>query len=925
MGKIKRNVLIMGLCALALCLTLLGVVSVFPANAASETNTVIDENFNRTDSEQDWVANSFDIYRENFSLQYGNSEFGDGLVLTKYKIEKSCTVSYKVKIYGSGSYSGLGLQWVGLQLGLENLSIGTSQAGAMFVSYHNGHTGLMDHEDGSKPNLTNESLTANKTYPGGICTYGRDGGTACVELELTRRDPNAENGKDAAGRVLYDVAYRVWKDGAQRPDSALNWNNKGVGADGYLAFGGIIEASTYLRIYDFKIKEGQEVVFDAEFDQNIDEQIGGRTATWCARDIPLTDCAIAADSYVDTKDVTTGILMSATQLAVDPYVYKQFDLSFDADCSALAEGASFGVGFGLSTLSKLPDELNYIGVKGLADGKWKFVMTYGGKDRASSVAFDSFPAGVQKMRFEGFYDGSVKVTFGGESETFKGIDFVGNFALATLGTVASGVKFDNVVLSVTAKKTTDGVAEDRAIDFSGTRKIKDGETVYEITYIDSSKWYSGTNVRLARDGGKYVQFASSTDTSAFGPRSRYDEFICRFSVTASQNRSVVPNGAAIGLSFGRRSFYSGNTASAGFFFEKTSDGMQMRIYNASSEQARNGVIAVPADMDIWSSNDVAENPVTYNIMVVVRGGNADIYFAPSDAPASEMEIVRARLTGFSGYGFVAVAGRGGSAFRLNNISVINAASGKVSIASMKSAATRIDFTDDSLYTVSGDVKTGDEGATLSAQSSVKTKEKWTNFLLYTDITTTDGSIEISFGANNAIKFTSDGKIETQLNKISGVNEFSYSDFSEGGIIAIEVVGNRVTVGVSARVAPEEFLHQPIAVYTCENEIGEIKISAQSNANVRYVNVYSLSGTIEIAPDDWEEGDGDYPVKPAREGAEVKDEEKPDGLLIGLVTGGSVLFVAAVVLVIALVLRSKQAKKDGKKEEVTSEGEGHEKE
>lgn len=139
------------------------------------------------------------------------------------------------------------------------------------------------------------------------------------------------------------------------------------------------------------------------------------------------------------------------------------------------------------------------------------------------------------------------------------------------------------------------------------------------------------------------------------------------------------------------------------------------------------------------------------------------------------------------------------------------------------------------------------------------------------------------------------------------------------------MGNRVTVGVSARVAPEEFLHQPIAVYTCENEIGEIKISAQSNANVRYVNVYSLSGTIEIAPDDWEEGDGDYPVKPAREGAEVKDEKNPDGLLIGLLTGGSVLFVAAVVLVIALVLRSKQAKKDGKKEEVTSEGEGHEKE
>lgn len=914
-AKSKRKTLIAVLCSFVLCCATLGALPIFSASAASETITVIDENFNKTNSEDGWLENSFEIHREKYSLQYGNSGFGGGLVPTKYKVDKSCTISYKVSIHGSGNHSGLGLEWVGFQVGLENLSMTTSQAGAMFVSYHNGHTGIMDHEDGSKPNLTNDSLVANKTFPDGICAYGRDGGTACVEIKLTRRDPNAENGTDVAGRVLYDVEYRVWKDGRTKPTSALTWNNKGVAADGYVAFGGIIYSSSFLRIYDFQIKEGEEVAFDAEFSKDSENQIGDRTAAWCARDIPLADCVISADSYVDTKDVATGVLLSETKLTVDPYVNKQFDLSFDVDCEELPVGASFGVGFGLSALSKNPDELNYIGVKGDADGKWKFVMTYGGKDRASSSIFDNYPVGVEKLNFAGDYAGNVTVTFGGQSYTFKNIDFEGNFALATLGSVASNAKFDNVTLSVTSRKQISGVVEDRAIDFTGVKKIEDGTSSYEVSYIDSTKWYSGTNVHLSRDGKKCVQFASANDTSAFGPRTRYSDFICRFSVTASQNRNLVPDGAAVGLSFGRRSFLTNNTSAAGLFFEKTSDGMQLRIYNASSEQAHNGIIDV-SDMDIWSSNDVAKQPVTYNVMVVVRSGNAEIYFAPSDAPASEMQILRATLTDFDGYGFVAVAGRGSSAFKLNNMSVINLERDKSNSTSMESAVARIDFSDASQYNVSGETKLDDLGATLVSEASVSTKETFKDFLLYTDVATENGAVEISFGASNSITFNANGKIETALNKISGDGEFDYSDFVNGATIYMQAIGNSITIGVTARVSPEEFLYCPIAVYACDNSIGEIKISSQGKTTVGYINVYSLSSTIKIEPDDWEEGDGDYPVKPAPSGENTgNDVISSQSGCYGALTGNS-FWIVSVMLVFALILviRSEKTFVGGEKNE-----------
>ena len=869
-GSIKRKVMIGSAFALIICIACLA-LPMLSASAVSETKEIVSDNFNRTDSESNWLENSFDIHRENYSLQYGNSGFGSGMTLTKYKVEKSCTVSYKIQARSSGPYSGFGFQWVGLQVGLGNLSMTTSQAGAMFVSYPNGHTGIMDHEDGSKANLTNESIQANQTYPGGIGAFVKENGVACVELKLTRRDPEAENGKDAAGRVLYDAEYRVWKDGTQRPGGALDWGNKGVGADGYLAFGGIIE-SGFVRIYDFLIKEGEDTVFDAEFGKDIDGKIGGRTADWCARDIPLEDCVISADSYVDTAAVSTGLLLSATELGVDPYMNKQFDLSFDVDCELLAQNASFGVGFGLSPLSKTPDERNYIGVKGTADGEWKFVMTYGGKDRASSVAFDAFPSGMQKLRFEGFYDGTVKVTFGGESETFKNIDFTGNFALATLGAAASGAKFDNVSLSVTSCKELKSTAEDRTIDFTGVRKIVDGESVYETAYIDSTKWYSGTNVRLARDGGKYVQFASATETSAFGPRSRYADFICRFSVTASQNRNVVSSGAAIGLSFGRRSFYSSNTASAAIFFEKTEEGMKMRVLNASCKEVPNGAADVP-DMDIWSSSDVAHSPVTYNFAVVVLGGVAEVYFAPSTSDAAEMQTVRATLTNFDGYGFVAVAGRSGSAFRLNNMSVISLDRSKADTPSTATASERINFTG----------------------NSAKTQEKYTNFIMYAGVT--NGDAEVSFGGNNSLKFKTDGTIETTLAKISGEGKFEASDLADG-VIYVEAMGDTVKVGVSARVAPEEFVHRILAVYDCENAAGEIKVTG--NMKEGYMNVYSLAPAIEIEPDDWEEGDGDYPVKPDRDGKESIDTGKTDGGCSSSVAGGS-LFLAGLVLAIAAIL------------------------
>ncbi len=224
------------------------------------------------------------------------------------------------------------------------------------------------------------------------------------------------------------------------------------------------------------------------------------------------------------------------------------------------------------------------------------------------------------------------------------------------------------------------------------------------------------------------------------------------------------------------------------------------------------------------------------------------------------------------------------------------------------AAVRIDFSDDTLYTTSGTVGIEKNGAHLAASSSVSTKEKFTSFLLYADVTAEGGAIAINFGGNKTLKFTAENEIQTSLIKIGGEREFSFADFKEGGIVSLEVLGSSVTVGVSARVAPEEFLYQPVAVYSAENALGEIKITAEgSDATVQYLNVFSLAGTIEIDPDDWEEGDGEYPVKPAPEGKE-ENEEKGCAGTVGTTVISTCLAGCAVLVAVILIGRKKHNEK-----------------
>ena len=96
-------------------------------------------------------------------------------------------------------------------------------------------------------------------------------------------------------------------------------------------------------------------------------------------------------------------------------------------------------------------------------------------------------------------------------------------------------------------------AQDQAINFKGVRTYEEsGETLYQY-YVNENKWLmKGCTSPLYKVGEErnFVQFSESDVNTLFGPKQKYSEFICRFSITVTDD--TAKNDTAILFSFGRK-------------------------------------------------------------------------------------------------------------------------------------------------------------------------------------------------------------------------------------------------------------------------------------------------------------------------------------------------------------------------------------
>ena len=650
------------------------------ATAATVTNTVLSEPFDSLEDAGNWQKNDFGLTRENYYVALnGPVHDYESTLMYRYAIDGDCTISFRVEADPAAQTDGNSDNWIGFHLG-SAVADGarTSDSTVMFISWQ-GRTVAWDN-DGGRTGRSLDSSTEGSNPSLNYSMFGyAEGNGANVEIVLHKTETVQPLGDNLP---VYELDYYLWETGTAKP-SAPSFEMNDVAVEGYFGF---TSFNNYLfRIYDMQVTEGGTVVSSADLETE-GSAIGyddGDGTYWRANSAYNTGIvSVAADTKVSTAGKAAGMLLSSLRIEADPYCNRQFDLSFAMTAPAFPEGAVFGVGFGLYDTASAADERNLIGIQGLADGGWRFVKYANGRVRASSSAYAALPSGGQTFTVTGFYGGTVSVSFGGQSEIFEDVDFAGCFAVGTAGTAACAVSFDDISLTAVSRVAPEKQPEDLAIDFTGTLSNEDGGVTYYSKYIDVSKWHYTTNVSLPRysltEDRNYIQFIAANkggtemQCDIFAPRTRFEEFICRFSITVSEEAAIASANAAVGLSFGKASLiYTPLESSPGVFFERTASGMRLKVQGGDCEQAnQSGEIAVEGDL--WASEDTVNDPVTYRVMVVVRGGTANVYFAPEDSP-EQMNILRARLTGLSTYGFVGVVGYNGASFHLNDFSVTNIA------------------------------------------------------------------------------------------------------------------------------------------------------------------------------------------------------------------------------------------------------------
>ena len=387
-------------------------------------------------------------------------------------------------------------------------------------------------------------------------------------------------------------------------------------------------------------------------------------------------------------------------------------------------------------------------------------------------------------------------------------------------------------MSFAAAGVTVFAQKEYAMNFAGVTSEEEDGYVYHNYYINENDWLIGSEiVRPSYSDTKeqeYIFFSDTTETSVFGPRAKFSDFICRFNIDMEDLAGVT--GAAIGLSFNRSQLFTRPSAADGVFFMDTEDGTVVRATGGSMDVATVGRFWLQYEeegaVDLWKGD------VSLDVMVVKHGDTARVYFAP-EGDAEGLRVCRAVISGVSGSGYVAVAGYAGASFYLDSMVVTPLSYAEEQAASVQGAAAK-----------SGDVyAAGHGGAVLSEKS-------FTDTYLAADIRVTAGSSFLLRFGNTFVNFAADGTVSGKgLLLVSG-GKVDFSAFAAGAAVRLFAVGKEVFVEADtgsgfAQVARFTAL-TPLQAGTAGVEAG-----ADASLIVSGFGVLDLAGTIEIEAHDYD--------------------------------------------------------------------------
>ena len=377
--------------------------------------------------------------------------------------------------------------------------------------------------------------------------------------------------------------------------------------------------------------------------------------------------------------------------------------------------------------------------------------------------------------------------------------------------------------------------EEYAMNFAGVTSEEEDGYVYHNYYINENKWLIGTKIsRPSYATGEqrdYLQYTDSSNTSVFGPRAKFDDFVCRFNI--DMNSILGETGAAIGLSFNRPQLFSAPVNADGIYFMKTESGTVVRTMSGSMDVATAGRFWLQYEedgaVDLW-----AEEGFSLDVMIVKCGDTARLYFAPEGDEAGLREC-RAVVEGVEGYGYVAVAGYSGATFRLDSMAVT-----PLSLAEGFSGA----------YTYSGAAQAAGDMAVVGHGGSVLTQQTYSDVYLFAQVQVVFGNSFLLRLGNTFVNFAADGTVSGKdLVLVSG-GRADFEAFRTGAKVRVFAVGTEVRVEMDTGEGFVQVARFTALAAAASGNVG-VEAGADASLVVKQVGAVTLDGVIEIAAHDYD--------------------------------------------------------------------------
>lgn len=838
----------------------------YKVKAATLSGIELKEDFSSKSLSEQWLKNGYSLDDDSYySMRFDNqTEYGSAMLYYDYKIHDDCLISfdfYQSKVVTEKAKD----NWFGILLGYNEYSAHFTNGNAALLFYGRGQTQMMDDGNGTSEKLVADSYNNHTKFSN---SFNKEENVLyTVELQLTYTGVRYSDGEN-----LYRVDGFYYEKSQTRGETP-QFTYKGIAADGYFGFSAM--SHSVLDISNLQvIEQNQRVVYENfEDEKGLGKKLLPNYTSSVWHGINLSEVKVYNyfNGRIDLSKNENGLLLSNYVLNTDNLNLRTFTLSFVADIKNLSKNSSFGVALGLNGKSVSVEDGEYIALQGSEENCFEFIHIRNGEivDKTTPIP-QSVLLGKNTVRCVGYYDGTVEITVGGYTASFENAVKNGYIGFATWGNERSEVFIDDIQLQKSTYVSS--TATNQAINFTGVKEtVEDDYTIVE-RYINEKKWYLGAGVAFPKvfNATPYIQFTNANERTCFGSKQTYSEFICRFSITVTQNRKDTM-GSYIGLSFGKENRNDYVVDSPSLLFGSTEEGMIVKGYHCNLTGANgNGVLnqyETYPELDFWSSQDWKKFPVRYRVTVVVRGGNAYLYYA-NEADLSDMNVCKAVATGMETSGYVTLSALGGASFRLNDFSITNISlQGKVPTENVgenevDSEYVNVDFKNETLYSVTGTATMTEKGISLGYSSQVDINEKFTDFLAYVDVRGVAGeAVEIKVGENR-IRLNTDDSVYSDMTLVGGECTYDFSALKNGGVVMLERLGNNLKVSIVGNTQPEMLLETPIACYQTTDTAVRLSVSTvgETVLSLEGVRLYTLKPTIAITADNWRESDTELPEK-----------------------------------------------------------------